>query len=134
MVGKNIILCDLDGTLADASHRLHHINKTKPCKACNGRKWVETTGPVQLWIVTGRSDEVADETIAWLNDHVGHIDRLIMRKAGDHTPDHQLKKSWLQDGTIPKERVFCVFEDRSSVVKMWRSEGLVCYQVADGDF
>ncbi len=31
---KNIILCDLDGTLADIRHRLHYIANTQPCPAC----------------------------------------------------------------------------------------------------
>jgi hypothetical protein len=28
----------------------------------------------------------------------------------------------------------CVYEDRQSVVEMWRNAGLPCFQVAPGDF
>ena len=38
------------------------------------------------------------------------------------------------DGTIPKDRVLVIFEDRASVVKMWRELGLTCLQVAPGEF
>ena len=41
------------------------------------------------------------------------------------------------DGTlalIDKDDVFAVFDDRQQVVDMWRSNGLTCFQVADGDF
>jgi hypothetical protein len=31
-------------------------------------------------------------------------------------------------------RILFVVEDRSRVVKMWRSEGLVCLQCAPGEF
>lgn len=31
-------------------------------------------------------------------------------------------------------RVEIVFDDRNSVVKMWRLLGLTCFQVAEGDF
>ncbi len=40
---------------------------------------------------------------------------------------------WLADiaGNIG---VVAVFDDRDRLVKMWRSVGVVCLQVADGDF
>jgi hypothetical protein len=60
--------------------------------------------------------------------------RLVMRKDGDYTPAEVLKRSWLQDGTIDKSRVACVFDDRDKVVGMWREEGLACFQVAPGGF
>lgn len=173
---KDIIVCDLDGTLADIRHRRHLVETT--CTACDGHGVLGTFGnvpcmacmntgkvgkpdwraffaacvddkPLQttmdavhalnekyfVWIVSGRSDEVRKETVDWLIKHnLGIWDRLIMRTAGDYTPDDELKRRWLHDGTIPKDRVFCVFEDRDRVVKMWRDEGLTCYQVADGDF
>jgi hypothetical protein len=183
---KNIILCDLDGTLADIRHRRHFVERLPDCKVCDGLgkvdpdstnhrsglvscpacngvgfigpqkpNWpaffkacvddtpLETTIRMidnlnsmdfEIWVVSGRSDEVAAETTEWLHKHVNNYDRLIMRKQGDYTPDDVLKKSWLGDGTIPKDRVFCVFEDRDRVVQMWRDEGLICYQVAEGDF
>jgi len=174
---KNIILCGLDGTLANIEHRLHYIKK-KPCPycylpeveafrggecgLCNETRYVSKPDwkafhkacvddtPInstisllayamerdvlRLWIVSGRSDEVGDETVQWINDNVGSFDRLIMRKAGDYTPDDQLKEQWLLDGTIPKDRVLCVFDDRRRVVDMWRRHGLTCYQVAEGEF
>ena len=48
-------------------------------------------------------------------------------------PDEKLKKSWLTDLTKP-DRVMCVFDDRDKVVKMWRDNGLTCFQVAEGAF
>lgn len=179
---KNIILCDLDGTLADIKHRRHHVDLPAcwacsgsgsdigitSCNACGGTgkakkpNWraffaacvddtpLQTTidlvnmltegmressyASPEIWIVSGRSDEVEDQTVNWLHKHGIEFDNLIMRKAGDYTPDDVLKRSWLNDGTIPKDRVFCVFDDRDRVVQMWRKEGLTCYQVADGDF
>ncbi|WP_446680100.1 phosphatase domain-containing protein [Cellulomonas biazotea] len=34
----------------------------------------------------------------------------------------------------PHFDVIGVVDDRRSVVEMWRSRGLVCFQVAEGDF
>ena len=48
------------------------------------------------------------------------------------------KRDWLNDLlnelNISKEDIFCIFDDRDKVVKMWREEGLTCMQVAPGDF
>ena len=56
---------------------------------------------------------------------------LKMRRKDDHTPDDQLKEQWLM-----AEPVFpdMVFDDRNKVVNMWRRHGIVCAQVAPGDF
>jgi hypothetical protein len=49
-----------------------------------------------------------------------------------YTKDSDLKQMWL-DG-IGVDNVAMVFDDRQQVVDMWRSNGLTCFQVADGDF
>lgn len=145
---KDIVLFDLDGTLALIEHRQHHVEGPKKnwkafFKACSldePNHAVITTANLyaqngyEVWIVSGRSAEVKKETKAWLEKHCLNYHKLIMRKERDFTADDILKRSWLHDGSIPKERVLCVFDDRSRVVNMWRSEGIPCFQVAPGDF
>ena len=51
-------------------------------------------------------------------------------------PDDKLKQQWL-DTLFPgdkKNDIVCVFDDRYKVVKMWRENGLDCFQVAEGNF
>jgi hypothetical protein len=50
-------------------------------------------------------------------------------------PDDQLKESWLK-AMSPEDRARLVmtFDDRDRVVAMWRRNGVVCAQVAPGDF
>jgi hypothetical protein len=36
--------------------------------------------------------------------------------------------------THDRMRLMCVFDDRDKVVKMWRDEGVACFQVAPGEF
>ena len=49
--------------------------------------------------------------------------------------DSDLKQGWLNDSDIvDKDDVFAVFDDRNQVVDMWRDNGLMVFQVADGDF
>jgi hypothetical protein len=90
-------------------------------------------------ILTGRSDEVKAETLAWMEKFISpqydFEPVLVMRKANDHTPDNELKKSWYEN--LPEEerkRIEVVFEDRSRVVQMWRDLGITCFQVAPGEF
>lgn len=150
---KNIIIFDLDGTLANCEHRLHYLSQTPKdwrgfFAECGRDTPIDHTIRIfkavgearigapyyQRWIVSGRSDECRAQTEKWLSKHIGNYDHLIMRKAGDHTDDAELKISWLRDGTIPKEKVLCIFEDRKRVVDAWRTEGLPVYHVAEGDF
>lgn len=77
--------------------------------------------------------EVAPETLAWLARHGIDLDDvpLRMRLVGDHRPDTELKAGWLAE---VRSKPDLVFEDRSSVVEMWRSHGIICAQVAPGNF
>lgn len=144
---KKIILCDLDGTLADCHHRIHFILGTKRWDkffaACGDDKPIKHVIDLinaidrkkyEVWITSARSDEVFKETVSWLDRHNVVYERLIMRKAGDHTDDGDLKPSWLEDGTIPRDRVAFSIDDRDRVVSAWRKAGIPCFQCADGNF
>ncbi len=85
---------------------------------------------VEIW--SGRSDSVRVETIVWLTQNGLHPDELRMRPHGDHCPDTELKKRWLDE--VGKENVLMVFDDRDRLVEMWRDEGITCLQVAEGNF
>lgn len=90
-----------------------------------------------IWVWSGRMETVRDETIQWFEQYdVLHLIKgLRMRPAKDYTADHELKQSWLQSITpADRRRLVCVFDDRQQVVDMWRRNGLVCCQVAPGDF
>lgn len=95
-----------------------------------------------VWLFTGRSEEVRDKTIAWLAEHTAFMsfnlqtDHLLtMRQEGDYTPDDQLKEGWLDNMLVDdRKRLVGVFDDRQRVVDMWRRRGITCFQVAAGDF
>jgi phosphoglycolate phosphatase-like HAD superfamily hydrolase len=140
---------DIDGTLADCSHRLYHIQKEPKDWAAffagclddapiahmiNLLRAVKDSGGVVVVYVSGRSDECRDDTQRWLLNHAAVVGPLYMRKAGDHRDDDIVKIELLaqlrDDGFEP----VMVFEDRARVVKAWRAAGIPCCQVADGDF
>lgn len=160
---KPLYIFDLDGTLALIEHRRHLVEgETKDWRAffaaCVDD---EPNTPVirtlqalrqsgaEIWIWSGRSDEVRAQTVEWLCKHgcfgnpsgflpawpFGAPERFRMRKAGDFTPDEQLKATWLSEIEPPEyKRLTAVFDDRDKVVEMWRSAGVPCFQVAPGGF
>ncbi len=86
---------------------------------------------VRIW--TARCESVRAKTYQWLVYH--GVPPLIaknmrMRPEGNHVDDFVLKQGWMADMGRPD----LVFEDRARVVKMWRSLGIPCFQVADGEF
>ena len=148
------IVCDIDGTIADLSHRLHFIQPEEGGK----KDWdsffagvsddepiqsvIETvdamaTGydnTVEFW--TGRSESVRSETEVWLMQNVwawwawSENRVLKMRAEGDKRPDYIVKMEFIDPESPPD----IIFEDRSSVVKAYRERGLRVFQVAEGDF
>lgn len=140
---------DIDGTLANLTHRLHFI-KTEP------KNWDEffraCWGDTPIWpvirvaqalaekcrvvFVTGRSDACREDTSAWLAwyDLFGQV---YMRKTGDHRPDDVVKPELLrklQTELAEDEVLMGVFEDRKTVVDAYRKMGVQVFQVADGDY
>lgn len=87
---------------------------------------------------SGRPEEYKGLTMNWLAAHGiglgGGDTALIMRPTGDMRQDYIVKKELYLTHIEPFYTVKCVFDDRQQVVDMWRSLGLICYQVAKGDF
>ena len=97
----------------------------------------------EIWVWSGRSDEVQEDTKDWLAKHCGlkfggwlrAPEQFRMRKAGDHQDDVTLKRGWLSEIEPPEyARLTAVFDDRARVVQMWRDAGVPCFQVAAGEF
>lgn len=143
-----IIIFDLDGTLADITHRTHLITNGnnrwdefyKQCiydapnmPIVEIYKTLQKSGKYTMAILSGRSEVVKKETKRWLKENFIKYNILKMRPKGDYTPDEILKLKWLFK-IRDKEMIACVFEDRDKVVNMWREQGITCLQVGKGDF
>jgi phosphoglycolate phosphatase-like HAD superfamily hydrolase len=146
---KDIIIWDLDGTLACGKHRLHLLPKPEDAHVTSG--WLTFNmaagddAPIQdnidllticsanheIIILTGRSDDALDITKNWLCEHHVWYDRLIMRPKGDHRKDIEFKEEKLR--AVGLERILCCFDDLEHVVKHIRSLGVTCHQVTHYD-
>lgn len=149
-----LYIFDLDGTLALTEHRQHLLdNKEDPDRwrkffaACvaDQPNWpvIGTANALlksgaDVWIWSGRSGEVMNETLSWLHrffDADTDEMQLCMRREGDFTPDEQLKAGWFDAlNDFDRRRLVAIFDDRQKVVDMWRSKGIACFQVAPGTF
>ncbi len=148
-----IFLFDLDGTLCDLTHRLHFIESSPKdwdsfYKACVDDKPIFETITVAralasaghtLLYSTGRSFAVRTETLNWLQKfRLPNYKALYMRPDGDHREDYVVKGEILDniinDYSLRLGDCGGVFEDRQSVVDMYRARGLRVFQVAKGNF
>jgi hypothetical protein len=85
-------------------------------------------------LLTARNEKCRDETMLWIDAHTRgwYCDSdLLMRKGHDYRPDTIVKPELLKKAGIEP---IVIFEDRNSVVKMWRELGYCCCQPQDGDF
>lgn len=138
---------DLDGTLANIYHRLHYIlgknkdyrifykecvNDTPIYKNIKLLQDLKENG-IDVIILTGRSEEVKNETIEWLNKNGIKSIKVIMRKQNDYRLDSivkpELLDNYLKEYGLNKDIVNIIFEDRESMVNKWRELGYTCFQV-----
>jgi phosphoglycolate phosphatase-like HAD superfamily hydrolase len=140
------VIFDLDGTLADITHRLHHIKAKPPnwdtffAECVHDPVYEPIRDLVQLAsenyriiLVSGRSAKVRAETEAWLADNDVPYQDLHMRADGDYRQDFVVKSQILDAILAEGNEIAFVVDDRPSVVAMWRERGLTCLQCREWD-
>ena len=142
------IIVDLDGTLCDVEHRVHHVQKKpRDWRAFNQAMdqdesyfWcIELIAAMKargykILFVTGRDENFRELTAAWLKRHHVVHDELYMRRANDFREDADVKEEIYFQKIEKVAQVLFVVDDRKSVVERWRKLELVCLQCAPGDF
>lgn len=133
---RPIVLCDIDGTLADGRHREHFVQGEK-------KDWdayyalLENDAPIDAvvrWIrelykdhtvclVSGRPDTYQLKTMIWLMLNSIPYHWIFMRGGGDKRPDVQVKGDFLKH--LPKEKIAFAIDDRPCVIReVWRANGV----------
>jgi hypothetical protein len=150
---KRTIICDIDGTLADLSHRLHHI-RPGPGQRKNWAAFFDSVfhdavhtdmriildrlygnGDHNVIYVSGRMERCRWATERWLILNCFPPGEVFMRRDGDYRPDYTVKEEILdRQLKLTPADVLCVPDDRDQVVDMWRTRGFRVLQVADGAF
>lgn len=147
---KTAILVDIDGTVANLSHRLHHLDR-KDWDSFFAEAHLDTPikptlrlidnhladywyGAVESEVifVSARPEHLRSVTQDWLQYNLIHYNRdvvLLMRPDGDHRPDHIVKEEILDHILGQGYEIEAVFDDRPSVIDMWKRRGLHVFQV-----
>lgn len=142
------VIFDLDGTLADVTHRVPLAEAKKWDEfnaACvrdtprNAERRLATMVYLhapnhRIAICTGRSEAVRKETEEWFVKNGIPYDELFMRPIDDHRPDIVLKKEMAFTVMTRGEGIIFVVEDRDKVVAMWRELGITCFQCQAGAY
>jgi predicted kinase len=147
---KDVVICDIDGTVGDLSHRLHHIKHENPedndydafysyeqvindgyrNEICQKVLEEHLDGKTIIF-VSGRSDVCREATEEWLKGTGVPYSALLMRAEGDKRPDTEVKKDFLLQ-TLKDYNIVKVYDDRPSVIRMWREHGLEVIDCGDG--
>lgn len=129
------IICDLDGTLALLNGRSPYDASTCESDLLNEAvaQILRKSGDAIIFM-SGRMDKHREQTQAWLKAHRFYYEALHMRATGDTRKDSIIKQELYDRYVKGKYNILFVLDDRNQVVEFWRSIGLTCLQVADGDF
>lgn len=135
------IIVDLDGTYAlmgdrspyDAARCEIDTLNTVVHSVVQGYVGLDPSRNVVL--CSGRQSDFREQTERWLATNNIAYDALFMRASGDARKDNIVKRELFDNHIRHHYNIDFVLDDRNQVVDMWRSElGLVCLQVAEGDF
>ena len=133
----NAIIVDIDGTLAHMKDRSPFDWQRVGEDECDDiiKGIVNAYDNLGVTIVmSGRDGSCRDITIKWLEDNNIKYDSLLMRGEGDFRKDTIVKKELFDNHIKDKHFIEYVLDDRLQTVNMWRSIGLKCLQVQDGNF
>jgi len=148
----NTYICDIDGTIADNKHREWVLNDPmklkkdwnkffslmgddKPIMYMHKLLWDLIGANAKIVYFTGRPEAYRQLTIDWILEYHFPISMgVIMRPNGDYRPDDIIKWEMYQRYIAENKPPLMIFDDRNSVVKMWRQNGIPCLQCAEGDF
>lgn len=146
------VIFDVDGTLLDIGTRRQHMEGG--ISTMNWEKFMDPkemakdvpNQPVvdiaiamekaghEIIVVSARNERHREVTENSLQEAGVQFQHLFLRPDGDFRKDSEFKQEVL-DALIAQDwKPNLVFDDRNQVVEMWRSNGLTCVQVAEGDF
>ena len=146
----SIVLCDIDGTIADITHRLHFVKPGKGHKK-DWKGFFESmdedevredvkTEIMKLFnegktiiFMSGRPEKYREFTQRWLARNFLNIYyTIIMRKSTDKRQDDETKRDLFNEYFPDKSVIHVVYDDRPRVLRVWKEMGLNVVDVGKG--
>ena len=149
---KSRIIVDIDGTISKVGPRIKYLQQEpKDWDSFYNDCFEDEPVPEIIQMVqelfeecndiifcTGRRESCREKTMKWLRNYfTGALvsqSLLLMRPDNDHRHYTEIKPELLTKAGIDWDSISFILEDRNSMVKKWREMGLICLQVAEGDF
>ena len=151
-MSKNIVIVDIDGTISKIGKRDKYLIK-EPKDWDSFYKDDFDDEPIKEMIelvellskkysiifCTSRKEIIRDKTQLWIIKNFSFKSGLwnspiLMRKISDNTSDPISKINALKEAKINLNNIAFVLKDRTCNVEMFRSLGLICFQVVDCKF
>ena len=146
-----LVVCDLDGTVANIMHRTHYV-RTKPANWEAFAKAIPLDYPEaeviavvnalhsaghEVIFASGRKESERELSLDWMAKHIGDWvleTKLYMRKEGDFRKDDVIKTEILAEiksdfGNHPNIAI----DDRLDVCRMWHANGIKLLRVGNPD-
>lgn len=131
---NEMVICDIDGTIADCSHRMKYIDG----KVKDWDKFFSEVGKdstindviriirkynsegKRIILVTGRNEDCRKQTTEWLHKNNIPFFALLMRTSGDRKEDYVVKCNILESYFKDHNKIIKIIDDRPQVIcKIW---------------
>lgn len=130
---KNIILCDLDGTVANNDHRQHFLegkkdwdgffealDKDEPIYPIINKVIAENKSGREVIFLTGRPERYRETTKIWLEKYFDFKLNILMRKDNDQRNKLIIKRE-IFDSNFSYNEISCIYDNDQSLIEMWKS-------------
>lgn len=129
---KNIILCDIDGTVADNDHRQGLLEKfddwdnffsglvnDKPIHQIIELINIDHLNGLDIVFITGRPERYRQLTVDWLKEFFDFELKILMRADADKRSKMIVKREMVNN-SVYRDRVIKVYENDDDLVSLWR--------------
>ena len=138
---KNVILCDIDGTVANNDHRqrflkekkdwdgfFSELKNDKPIYSIIDVLNKEHADGKEIVFITGRPERYRYSTTLWLKEYFNFELKILMRKDNDQNNKLIVKKEIFEENFLLNEIDYIIDNDRD-LLDMWSGLNIKTYGV-----
>ena len=133
---KNIILCDIDGTVANNDHRQHFLegkkdwdgffdalDKDEPIYPIINKVIEENNSGREIIFITGRPERYRNTTHTWLKEYFNFEIKTLMRKDNDKRNKLIIKQE-LFDSNFRNNDIDYIIDNDAELLEMWKTNNI----------
>ena len=133
---SKIILCDIDGTVANNEHRQHFLKNKKdwegffdgmvndiPIHNVINKIIEEKNAGKEIVFITGRPESYRNASMVWLSKYFSFSFDLLMREDKDQRNKVIVKKD-IFEKKLSKSEIHYVIDNDKDLLKLWSEIGL----------